>query len=81
MAGYHLRPSEVVLRLREEFPDFLICELHNEQGQPCFVATSTRTGVSGQPELVVTAGADELRRALTILGTGDTQPKRAGGES
>lgn len=67
MEGYHLRPSEVVLTLREEFPDFLICELRGGQGRPCLVATSTRTNANGQPELVVCAGAEELRKALRIL--------------
>ncbi|MFD3685514.1 hypothetical protein ACFWTE_11930 [Nocardiopsis sp. NPDC058631] len=81
MTGYHLRPSQTVLDLREEFPDFLICELHNDLGRPCFTATSTLTGASGQPELVVTAGADELRRTLTVLSTGSTQSGREGGES
>lgn len=65
--GYHLKPSETVLRLRQEFPDFLICQLHDGQGLPCFVATSTRTGDNGQPALVVTAGAEELRTALRTL--------------
>lgn len=76
--GYRLRPSETVLRLRREFPDFLICELHNEQGRPCLVATSTRTGINGQPELVVTAGAEELRKVLSNLNTGAPQENRGG---
>ncbi|MEV6819703.1 hypothetical protein AB0M72_13180 [Nocardiopsis dassonvillei] len=65
--GYHVRPSAAVLTLREEFPDFLICELRGGQGRPCLVATSTRTTISGQPELVVCAGAEELRKALRVL--------------
>ena len=67
MEGYHLRPSEAVLRLREEFPDFLICELHSGGGRPCFTATSTRTGAGDQPELIVRSGAEELRKALRAL--------------
>ncbi|WP_444962768.1 hypothetical protein [Nocardiopsis sp. M1B1] len=65
--GYHVRPSAVVLMLREEFPDFLICELRGGQGRPCLVATSTRTTSSGQPELVVCGGAKELRKALRVM--------------
>jgi hypothetical protein len=65
--GYHVRPSAAVLILREEFPDFLICELRGGRGRSCFVATSTRTAAGGQPELVVCAGAEELRKALRVL--------------
>ncbi len=68
--GYHLRPSLAVLRLREEFPDFLVCELHDGRGRPCFVATSTRTGENGQPGLIVRGGAEELRTALSVLSAG-----------
>ncbi len=67
MEGYHLRPSATVLTLREEFPDFLICELRGGQRRPCLVATSTRTTPTGQPELVVCGGAEELRKALRVL--------------
>lgn len=68
LSGYHLRPSAEILRLRAEFPGFLICELHGEGSElTSYVATSTRTGTSGQPELVVTASAEELRRALSVL--------------
>lgn len=70
VAGYHVRPSAAVLALREEFPDFLICELRGGQERSCFVATSTRTSKSGQPELVVCAGTEELRRALRVLDGG-----------
>ena len=79
--GYHLRPSATVLRPREEFPDFLICEPHTEQGRPCFVATSTRNGVNGQPELIVRGGAEELRAALSILGSRATATVLGGGEA
>ena len=78
MDGYYLRPSETILRLRAEFPDFLICELTGELGKPCFTATSTRAGANGQPELVVTANPEELRRALAILDTGGLQARQDG---
>ena len=78
MDGYYLRPSETILRLRAEFPDFLICELTGELGKPCFTATSTRAGANGQPELVVTAGAEELRKVLSNLNTGAPQENRGG---
>ncbi|WP_036554067.1 hypothetical protein [Nocardiopsis sp. CNT312] len=65
--GYHVRPSAAVLALREEFPDFLICELRGGQERPTFVATSTRTTASGRPELVVCACVGELKKALRVL--------------
>lgn len=68
--GYRIRPSATVLRLREEFPDFLICELHNEQGLPSFVATRTQNGGDGRPELIERGCAEELRQALNALGGG-----------
>lgn len=71
MPGYNLRPSSTVLRMREEFPDFLICELSDEQGRPCFVATSARATTGGRPQLMVRTSAEELRQALNSLG-GDT---------
>lgn len=80
LTGYHLHPSETVLRLRTEFPDFLICELSGEPGKPCFTATSTRTSANGRPELVVTASPEELRRALTILATEEIHSNEDGGE-
>jgi hypothetical protein len=46
MTGYQLHPSEVIRRLRAEFPDFLICELSGELGNPCFTATSTRANAN-----------------------------------
>lgn len=79
LPGYHLRPSETILRLRAEFPDFLICELSGEPGKPCFTATSTRSNANGQPELVVTANPEELRRALTVLTTKEAQSEKDGG--
>lgn len=77
LTGYHLRPSSEILKLRAEFPDFLICELHGADSElTSYVATSTRTGAGGQPELIVTASAGELRRALSALGarSGDGEP-------
>ncbi|WP_017583210.1 hypothetical protein [Nocardiopsis valliformis] len=69
LTGYHLRPSAEILKLRAEFPDFLICELHGVNSErTSYVATSTRTALSGQPELIVTASATELRKALSVLG-------------
>ena len=69
LTGYHLRPSSEILELRAEFPDFLICELHGVGSElTSYVATSTRTGAGGQPELIVTTSAGELRRALSELG-------------
>ncbi|GHD24683.1 hypothetical protein [Nocardiopsis kunsanensis] len=65
--GYHLRPSATVLRLREDFPDFLIFELRNERCLPSFVATCTRNG-DGRPELIVRGCAEQLRQALETLG-------------
>ena len=79
LTGYHLHPSETVLRLRTEFPDFLICELNGPLGKPCFTAISTRTNANGRPELVVTACPEELRRALTILTTDKTHMGEDGG--
>ena len=79
LTGYHLRPSETVLRLRAEFPDFLICELSGEPGKSCFTATSTRTNANGQPELIVTASPEQLKRALTILATEETHSDEDGG--
>lgn len=76
--SYHLRPSATVLRLRQEFPDFLICELHQECGRPCFVATSARTGANGRPELIVRDGAEELRAALSVLDTEASGTVRGG---
>ncbi len=73
MTGYQLHPSEAIRRLRAEFPDFLICELSGESGNPCFTATSTRASTNGRPELIVTANPDELRRALTVLDSGKTE--------
>ncbi|WP_017610692.1 hypothetical protein [Nocardiopsis xinjiangensis] len=70
MGGYHLRPSATVLRLRDEFPDFLICELHNERGLPSFVATRTENGGDGRPELIERGCAEELRKVLKTLGGG-----------
>lgn len=70
MGGYRIRPSATVLRLREEFPDFLICELHNERGLPSFVATRTRNSGEGRAELLVRGCAEELRQVLNTLGGG-----------
>ncbi len=70
MGGYHLRPSATVLRLREEFPDFLICELHDGRGLPSYVATRTQNGGDGRPELIERGCGEELRRALNTLGGG-----------
>lgn len=78
MTGYQLHPSETIRRLRAEFPDFLICELSGGVGNPCFTATSTRANASGQPELIVTANPDELRRVLTVLDTGGVQQREGG---
>lgn len=78
LTGYHLRPSGTILRLRAEFPDFLICELSGPLGKPCFTATSARTNSDGKPELVVTACPEELRRALAILTTEEIHPGRDG---
>ncbi|GAA1464506.1 hypothetical protein NE857_08845 [Nocardiopsis exhalans] len=69
LTGYHLRPSSEILKLHAEFPDFLICELHGVDSEiTSYVATSTRTGSGGQPELIVTASAGELRKAMSVLG-------------
>lgn len=68
MEGYHVRPSAAVLTLREESPDFLVCELHGGRGRPRLVATSARTTTpTGQPGLVVCGGSEEPRKALRVL--------------
>lgn len=67
VTGYHLSPSSAVLRLREEFPDFLICELSGAPERPYFVATRTRTATGGQPPLIVRPCPDQLRQALITL--------------
>ncbi|WP_017574323.1 hypothetical protein [Nocardiopsis kunsanensis] len=66
--GYRIRPSETVLRLREEFPDFLTCELHNERGLPSYVATRTRNSGDGRHELIERGCAEGLRQVLNTLG-------------
>ena len=81
MEGYYLRPSATVLRLREEFPDFLICELHAERGGSCFIATSARTGAHRQPELIVRGCAEELRSVLSTLSSTTTATVREGGKA
>ncbi|MBB6120683.1 hypothetical protein [Nocardiopsis algeriensis] len=68
--GYSLRPSETVVRLRKEFPHFLICELSGEQGRSYFIATSDPATAGGRPQLIVREGAEELRQALSVLGGG-----------
>ena len=80
LTGYHLRPSETILSLRAEFPDFLICELGGGLGKSCFTATSTRSNAHCQPELVVTACPEELRRALTVFAAEETHAKKDGGQ-
>ena len=67
VTGYHLRQSTAVLRLREEFPDFLICELSGAPERPYFVATNTRSATGGRPHLIVRPCPDQLRQALITL--------------
>lgn len=75
LTGYHLHPSETVLSLRTEFPDFLICELGGGLGKSCFIAISTH----GRPELVVAASPEELRQALTVRATEESCSEEGGG--
>ena len=75
LTGYHLHPSETVLSLRTEFPDFLICELGEGLGKSCFIAISTH----GRPELVVAANPEELRQALTVRPTEESCSEEDGG--
>ncbi|MEV2279256.1 hypothetical protein AB0I72_27130 [Nocardiopsis sp. NPDC049922] len=62
--GYALYPSNEVARLRADFPDHLICELHDEAGRPLFAATLIRRRCPCPPDLVTATSATALRRAL-----------------
>ena len=62
--GYSVFPSHGVQQLRREFPHHLICELHNRDGQPVFVATLVRRGCPCQPDLVTAPTLGALREAL-----------------
>ncbi|WP_116248339.1 hypothetical protein [Nocardiopsis sp. FIRDI 009] len=64
MTGYSLHPSREVQRLRAEFPEHLICELHDERGRPVFTATRARPCCPRSPDLVTAATPVALREAL-----------------
>ncbi|MFD3684891.1 hypothetical protein ACFWTE_08760 [Nocardiopsis sp. NPDC058631] len=64
MPGYGLYPSRDVRRLRAEFPDHLICELHDETGRPVFTATLVRRCCPCPSDLVTASDPVTLRRAL-----------------
>lgn len=64
MSGYRLYPSRDVRRLRVEFPDHLICELHDEAGRPVFTATLARRRCPCPSDLVTASDPVALRRAL-----------------
>ncbi|KOX24243.1 hypothetical protein [Nocardiopsis sp. NRRL B-16309] len=64
MPGYALYPSHEVARLRSEFPDHLICELHDQSGRPVFTATLCRRRCPCPPDLVTAGTPAALRRSL-----------------
>jgi hypothetical protein len=64
MPGYGLYPSPEILRLRGEFPDHLICELHDGSGRPVFVATLAHRCCPCPADLVTASDPASLRRAL-----------------
>jgi hypothetical protein len=65
VSGYALYPSRDVERLRSEFPDHLICELHDESGRPLFTATLRRRRCPCPSDLVTAVTPADLRRSLT----------------
>lgn len=65
MSGYALYPSQEVARLRTEFPDHLICELHDDSGRPVFTATLRRRRCACPSDLVTAGTPAALRRSLT----------------
>ncbi|GAA3725906.1 hypothetical protein HDA32_003441 [Spinactinospora alkalitolerans] len=79
--GYHLSPSDDVRRLRADFPDYLICELHDEHGRPRFTATRTAPAVSGAAELIIAPEAEALRARLAVQPTTPRLPNRGGERS
>ncbi|WDZ93142.1 hypothetical protein [Nocardiopsis sp. HUAS JQ3] len=64
MPGYGLYPSTEIRRLRGDFPDHLICELHDESGRPVLVATLARRCCPCPAVLVTASDPTALRRAL-----------------
>lgn len=64
MSGYALYPSQEIRRLRGDFPDHLICELHDEAGRPVFVATLARRCCPCPADLVTATTVTALRRTL-----------------
>ncbi|MFE3457737.1 hypothetical protein ACFXKD_09335 [Nocardiopsis aegyptia] len=64
MTGYALYPSREVERLRSEFPDHLICELHDQSGHPVFTAILCRRRCPCPPALVTAGTPAALRRSL-----------------
>ncbi|WP_017604918.1 hypothetical protein [Nocardiopsis alkaliphila] len=68
MAGYHLYPSQELQKLRADFPDHLICRLHDHAGRPMFVATLARRCCPCPADLVTATDLAELRRALSPEG-------------
>ncbi|GAB2489554.1 hypothetical protein [Nocardiopsis aegyptia] len=65
MPGYALYPSHEMERLRTEFPDHLICELHDDTGRPVFTATLRRRRCACPTALVIAGTPAVLRRSLT----------------
>ncbi|WP_304453815.1 hypothetical protein [Nocardiopsis sp. YSL2] len=65
MSGYALYPSREVELLRAEFPDHLICELHDETGRPVLTATLRRRRCPCPSDLVTAGTPADLRRSLT----------------
>ncbi|MCY9783175.1 hypothetical protein KIK06_04625 [Nocardiopsis sp. EMB25] len=63
-AGYPLHPSRELERLRADFPDHLICELHDGAGRPVFTATLLHRRCPCPPDLVTAPSPAALRRAL-----------------
>lgn len=63
--GYNLWPSEELRQLRADFPDYLICELHDEHGRPLYIATHTPPAVPGADDVVRAPDTRALRDRLS----------------
>ncbi|CAM3900058.1 hypothetical protein NORO109296_12635 [Nocardiopsis rhodophaea] len=73
--GYGLFPSSDVVRLRAEFPGYLICELHDELGFPSYVATRRARAEGGQVLLITARTVANLRAEI------QAQEQRQGGDA
>ncbi|NKY99308.1 hypothetical protein [Nocardiopsis alborubida] len=77
MPGYGLYPGPEIRRLRSDFPDHLICELHDESGRPVLVATLARRCCPCPADLVTASDPAALRRALALSPHPSPQRKSA----